>query len=289
MRAIVCADALAWLSEQKQLPGSLFTSLPDIIELDLKGKEDEYKEWFLHAASLALRRLPPGGFAIFYQTDVKVFHRRTLSHVSRSGQSCREPQIDADDGNADASISVKGKGQSVDEMVEWIDKSFLCAKAAEAEDCVLAWRKVVVKGATEAKNNARPSYTHLICFRKRGGEGPVGYHAGRFLTPDIVPRGIMVWPRAIGLDATMLGLRFLREVAGVTCVIDPFCGQGTIPAAANALGMKSIGVDLSPARCRLAKRLDLLPLLSSPDYSDDDYRGAMRRLRFPLQEVRKSN
>ncbi len=44
---MVCSDALVWLREQKELPGALFTSLPDLIELDMEGKEEEYKQWFV--------------------------------------------------------------------------------------------------------------------------------------------------------------------------------------------------------------------------------------------------
>jgi hypothetical protein len=34
----------------------------------------------------------------------------------------------------------------------------------------------------------------------------------------------MLWPRAIGVNAAILGVRFLREVMRVECVVDPFCG-----------------------------------------------------------------
>jgi len=39
----------------------------------------------------------------------------------------------------------------------------------------------------------------------------------------------------------VLGVRFLREVAGQTKLVDPFCGLGTTLAVANALGMDAIG------------------------------------------------
>ena len=47
----------------------------------------------------------------------------------------------------------------------------------------------------------------------------------------------MLWPRGIGLDAAYMGLTFLREVAQVRHVLDPFCGVGTVLAMANAMGM----------------------------------------------------
>ena len=48
--------------------------------------------------------------------------------------------------------------------------------------------------------------------------------------------------------------------------MDPFCGQGTVTAMANALGVDSVGIEISPKRCRRASSLDLtskLELISS--------------------------
>jgi hypothetical protein len=91
----------------------------------------------------------------------------------------------------------------------------------------------------------------------------------------------MVWPRAIGVDAAVLGVRFLRDVVNQTKVVDPFCGLGTILAAANALGLDAEGVDLSPQKCDRAARLTLEPYLFGGDYKDDLYRGNMAKLRPP--------
>jgi tRNA G10 N-methylase Trm11 len=38
-------------------------------------------------------------------------------------------------------------------------------------------------------------------------------------------------------------------------VLDPFCGQGTVLALANAFGFDAIGVDLSKKRCKIARNL----------------------------------
>lgn len=46
----------------------------------------------------------------------------------------------------------------------------------------------------------------------------------------------MLWPRAIGLDSCFLGLTFLKEVAMAECIIDPFCGVGTLGMGHGALG-----------------------------------------------------
>jgi hypothetical protein len=49
-------------------------------------------------------------------------------------------------------------------------------------------------------------------------------------------------------------------------IFDPFCGQGTVLAMANALGMIALGIEISPKRAKKAERLDLskrLHLVSS--------------------------
>lgn len=63
-----------------------------------------------------------------------------------------------------------------------------------------------------------------------------------------------------------MGVRFLRDVACASLIFDPFCGQGTVLAMANALGMSCIGIEISPKRSKKAERLDLskrLHLVSS--------------------------
>jgi hypothetical protein len=40
-REIICADALGWLEEQEMLPGSVFTSMPDLSEIDMIVRTDK--------------------------------------------------------------------------------------------------------------------------------------------------------------------------------------------------------------------------------------------------------
>mmetsp|Transcript_48978 Transcript_48978/g.98134 ORF Transcript_48978/g.98134 Transcript_48978/m.98134 type:complete len:94 (-) Transcript_48978:336-617(-) len=90
----------------------------------------------------------------------------------------------------------------------------------------------------------------------------------------------MLWPKAIGVNAAMLGVRFLKEVVGESQVIDPFCGMGTIPAAANVVGLSSVGVDLSPLKCERARRLRLQEALRAEPAAEEAYRGHMPKLRM---------
>ncbi|CAK0834213.1 unnamed protein product [Prorocentrum cordatum] len=72
-RSVVCGDALEWLRAQAELPGSVVTSLPDVTELSyLKMSVEEYRVWFVAAAREILRRAPPLGVVVFYQTDFRL-------------------------------------------------------------------------------------------------------------------------------------------------------------------------------------------------------------------------
>ena len=59
----------------------------------------------------------------------------------------------------------------------------------------------------------------------------------------------------MGVAACALACRYLREETTATTVVDPFCGNGTALAVANAFGFDALGVDKSPRRCREARRL----------------------------------
>jgi SAM-dependent methyltransferase len=73
----------------------------------------------------------------------------------------------------------------------------------------------------------------------------------------IADAGAMVWAKAMGAHACLAACAYLRDDAATRLVVDPFCGHGTVLAAANALGLDAIGVDLSEKRCRAARRLVL--------------------------------
>jgi tRNA G10 N-methylase Trm11 len=49
----------------------------------------------------------------------------------------------------------------------------------------------------------------------------------------------------------------VRDAAHARLVIDPFCGHGTVLAAANALGLDAIGVELTARRAKKARTLTL--------------------------------
>jgi hypothetical protein len=112
-RQVFHADARVWLAEHSPLVGcSVITSLPDLSELPrLDG--DAWRAWFVEAAAQVIRALPPGGIAIFFQSDV--LHRglwvdkgALVSEAARSASAdclfhkivCRKPAGSASFGRA---------------------------------------------------------------------------------------------------------------------------------------------------------------------------------------------
>jgi hypothetical protein len=70
-RVVHHADAMEWLSQYETVSGaSMITSLPDFSEFP-KLTLDEWKKWFIEAASLVMSKCDHEGISIFYQSDVK--------------------------------------------------------------------------------------------------------------------------------------------------------------------------------------------------------------------------
>lgn len=247
-REIICTDAIEWLKlqENESFEGCVFTSLPDISELEKslmcdslsiekvnKGIKDGeikeiiqaqiYKEWFVNTVTLIMSKLKKGQYAIFLQSDTKIIDKQ-------------------------------------DNVLEYIDKSHLCSMGAFNNDCKMMFHKLCTRGNSSddkevyKRSVGRPNFSHLICYGK-GSEAK--YFSNAYATPDINDRGDMLWSKGIGLDSCLLGLAFLRDTVNAKFIIDPFCGVGTVPAMANSIGISSLGIEISSKRCRQARKLDL--------------------------------
>lgn len=130
----------------------------------------------------------------------------------------------------------------------WYDKSSTAQRAAAAEGVPLRWHKIVVR--REGVDLHRPTYTHLLCFSRRGRPGSGA--------PDVLPSGPTVYNNGMGLEAIAFVMSFLVAQSGQRhLVVDPFVGRGTAVAAANAFGLDALGVDVRRAQCREAEALVL--------------------------------
>ncbi|HVK78479.1 MAG TPA: hypothetical protein VM734_34505 [Kofleriaceae bacterium] len=136
----------------------------------------------------------------------------------------------------------------------WIDKGHLVHLGVDAAGGHLLWHKIACRVAPGTTTFGRPAYAHVLCASRGLRLSP-----GRS-TPDVLPGlGEMPWSRAMGADVCRAVARFLVEHTATRVVVDPFCGAGTMLAAANAAGLDAIGVELSGKRARRARTFILPP------------------------------
>ncbi len=129
----------------------------------------------------------------------------------------------------------------------WIDKAYLVLRGAEQAGSELLWHKIVCRVRAGTTTFGRPAYAHLLCVSRSRRTEPGAS------TPDVLPAlGDMSWSRAMGSAAADVAIAFIAST-GARVVVDPFCGQGTALAAANAQGLDAIGVELSKRRAAKAR------------------------------------
>lgn len=135
----------------------------------------------------------------------------------------------------------------------WIDKGAMVVRAAEDAGAHVLFHKIICRRPPGLLTYGRPGYTHLIAV-SRALRCPEALPI-----PDlVVDAGRLPWVRAMGIRAAAHAIRFARDHAGATTIVDPFCGVGTVLAVANQLGLSSIGVDRSVKRCAEARLLKVM-------------------------------
>ncbi|MBL0214906.1 MAG: SAM-dependent methyltransferase [Myxococcales bacterium] len=129
----------------------------------------------------------------------------------------------------------------------WIDKGHLVLTGADAAGSHALWHKVVCRVPAGMVTFGRPAYAHVICVSRERRLAPGAS------TADVLPAlGKMSWSRAMGSAACEVAISFIAAT-GARTVVDPFCGQGTALAMANAHGLDAIGVELSKRRAAKAR------------------------------------
>lgn len=132
----------------------------------------------------------------------------------------------------------------------WVDKAHLVSCGADDAGAACLWHKVVCRVPPGQTTFGRPAYAHLLAFSRTLRLLP-----GQS-SPDVLPElGDMPWPRAMGAAACDAVARFLARHTPCRVVADPFCGVGTMLAAANRAGLDAVGVELSPRRAAKARIL----------------------------------
>ncbi|MDB4956848.1 MAG: hypothetical protein JWO36_4417 [Myxococcales bacterium] len=130
----------------------------------------------------------------------------------------------------------------------WIDKSHLVMSGADTAGSYPLWHKIACRVPPGTITFGRPAYAHMICVSRTRRLAPGAS------TPDVLPAlGTMSWSRAMGTAVCEAIVRFVAST-GAHTIVDPFCGMGSVLAAANAQGLDAIGVELSRRRASKARK-----------------------------------
>lgn len=125
----------------------------------------------------------------------------------------------------------------------WLDKAYLCQKAAESVGAELLFHKMICRVPPGTTTFGRPAYTHIVAFSKKFRVD------SRVSTPDIIPQmGEKLWERGMGANGAKLMVKFIKEVVNSPMLVNCFSGMGTLLAVSEAYGLKSIGLERSTKR-----------------------------------------
>ncbi len=134
----------------------------------------------------------------------------------------------------------------------WIDKGYLVAKAAEASGHALLFHKILCRAPPGQTTFGKPAYSHLLAFSR--GVRPAVAESTADVIPDL---GDKTWPRGMGFHACRVACEAILRSTKTRTVVSLFCGQGSVLAVANALGLDAVGVERSPKRAERARGLAL--------------------------------
>jgi hypothetical protein len=124
-------------------------------------------------------------------------------------------------------------------------KANLLMNIAAEQGWFLVWHKIEVSQEIGKSNLYRPTFRHMLCF------GKDKMSAGQ-ATPDVIPPSKRLYEMAFGFEAAMVCVEFCKRFTNRVC--DPFCGQGTVLHVSEEMGLHSVGVDIDPKVCKIARR-----------------------------------
>lgn len=136
----------------------------------------------------------------------------------------------------------------------WVDKGYLCLKAAEQTGHALISHKIICRAPAGTPTFGRPGYSHLLCFSKNVRPELTRSYA------DVLPdAGETTWTRGMGEKAGRLACKMVMSYTKTTTIVDPFCGHGLVLAIANELGLNAVGVDHSLKCVKKARAAQISP------------------------------
>ena len=149
-----------------------------------------------------------------------------------------------------------------------LDKSYHLTKTALALGFRVMFHKICLIRDINLSNNYKPTYSHLLCYSKKGTPG--------YATPDVFMRGKVLYPNGMGLDCCKMCLEFLQKKR-ITFVADPFVGQGTVLCVATKMGFDGIGVDVDSEQVKIARENILTYCLEEKQKDNLEYGPSIRQ------------
>lgn len=217
-RKIICQDTQIWLKQQpKESIGNIVTGMCDLDEIINLNNNNGNKTGIKPKQAFTIDR---------YKTFFSDIAEKLMA-VTKPDGYCIFIQTDR-----------KYEGQ-------WIDKSYLLNKAAEKQGLRLLWHKIVLLREVGKTDLHRPTYSHMMCFSKRAKPGAT--------FPDVIDVSKRLYKNGTPSLAAEAAIKFINQYSPHKIIVDPFVGQGTIPAYANAYGLDAIGIDIDPEQCKLAQ------------------------------------
>lgn len=134
----------------------------------------------------------------------------------------------------------------------WVNKAYLCEKAAEEAGLEMLWHKIICRVPPGNITFGKPGFSHLLCFSRS-----LTLELSSSTTDVITQAGKVTWPRGMGNKVCELACEFVKEHTQSHTIVDPFCGHGVVLSVANQFGLNSIGVELSRKRAERARNLTL--------------------------------
>jgi hypothetical protein len=135
----------------------------------------------------------------------------------------------------------------------WIDKAYLIQKAAEECNSHQLFHKILCRVPPGVETKGRPAYSHLLCFSRE-----LSLDVGKN-NADVIPElGEKTWERGMGITASQMIAKFIKSQTDCHSIINPFCGEGSMLAAANVQGLHAIGIERSPKRAKRAESLQIV-------------------------------